>query len=160
MSVDLWRIAAVTPAYPAQDLSGTGAKISGGRWNRPGNPVVYTATNIALATLETVVHFNTAMLPLNRILVRITVPDDAWEAANVLDCNSPRMVGWDVHPAGLVSLDAGDAWLASNDSLLLRVPSVLVPEEENVLINPAHPDIAKVTAKGLRVFQYDHRLKA
>ena len=73
MTVLLWRLAPDTPSYEAHDLSGKGAEKTGGRWNRPGNPVVYCASTIALAALETVVHLNTKTLPLNRFLVRIEV---------------------------------------------------------------------------------------
>ena|SRR5471030_267438 len=56
MTVPLWRIAVEAPGYKANDLSGAGAKISGGRWNSIGTPLIYSATNIALATIETVLH--------------------------------------------------------------------------------------------------------
>ena len=77
----LWRIATDTKTYESDDLSGTGAKSSGGRWNAPGDAVVYTSETQALACLETVVHLNAGGLPLNRILVAITIPAAIWAAA-------------------------------------------------------------------------------
>ena len=158
MSVTLWRIGTDTPAYTADDRSGTGAKLTGGRWNRVGNPVVYTASSIALACLETIVHLGASGLPYNRYLVRFDVPDYVWQAAGECDPNDPRLVGWDAQPAGAVSLDAGDEWLASATSALLRVPSVIVQEEWNVLINPLHPDSGKLAMTKVRKFLYDVRL--
>ena len=154
MTVSLWRIATDTPTYEATDLSGTGAKISGGRWNRKGNAVAYTSTNIALACLETVVHLIDEGLPLNRYLVQIEVPDEVWDMRLTLKL----AVGWDAQPAGKVSLDAGDEWLALGKSALLVVPSVIVPEETNVLINPGHPDAKKIKATKIRKWLYDARI--
>jgi RES domain-containing protein len=67
-------------------------------------------------------------------------------------------VGWDVLPTGKVSLDYGDAWLTALASALLVVPSIVVPEESNILINPLHPDASGLTAAKLRKWRYDERL--
>jgi RES domain-containing protein len=160
VTVQLWRIAAVTPAYPAEDTSGGGAKATGGRWNAKGVAVLYTSTSRSLACLETLVHFASGALPLNRILVRIDVPDDIWQSAVKFDPSDPANVGWDVEPAGMVSIDAGTDWANSGRSALLVVPSVIVPEETNVLINPAHADAAKIQATKIRKWTYDGRLKS
>lgn len=159
MTVQLWRIAAVTKEYPAEDLSGGGAKATGGRWNDKGIALVYTSTNRSLACLETLVHVVSGGLPLNRILVRIDVPDPAWKAATVYDPKDPENVGWDVEPAGMVSISAGTDWVKNGKSALLIVPSAIVPEEMNVLINPAHADAAKIRATKIRRWTYDARLK-
>lgn len=158
MSVDvtLWRIGADTPDYEADDLSGKGAEKSGGRWNRVGTPLLYCSTTRALACLETLVHLAKYPLPLNRYLVKITVPAAAWAAA--LKPDGSTLVGWDAEPAGKVSLDWGATWVTGGMSLLARVPSVVVPEECNVLINPMHRDIAGVKAEKVRKWQYDARL--
>ena len=157
MSVVLWRIASDTPHYESTDLSGKGAETSGGRWNRPGIPLVYTSTSIALACLETVVHLNaTGDLPINRYLVRIEVDDASWASMSV--AVPARLVGWDAEPAGKVSLGWGDQWLRGKSSLLASVPSVVVPEERNVLVNPAYPPRAGIKATKLRKWLYDTRL--
>ncbi len=157
MSVALWRIATDARDYEADDLGGKGAEKSGGRWNRPGRPVVYSATSIALACLETVVHLNAAGLPLNRFLVRIEIPDDVW-AARESRLVGALPLGWTAVPEGKVSLDIGDRWLQSATSALLVVPSVIVPEEFNVLINPQHADVLKIKAEKVRPWFYDGRL--
>ena len=159
MTLSIWRIATDTPHYRADDLTGTGAKITGGRWNRPGTALVYAAESIALAALETVVHLTGGTpLPLNRILVRIDVPDEQWAARTLFD--GPAGVGWDVEPPGIVSLGWGDAWAAAGRSLLAQVPSVVVPEANNVLINPAHAAVATLRVTRVRRWTYDGRLKA
>ena len=154
----LWRIGVDTAFYTADDLSGKGAEKTGGRWNRPGLPVAYAASSIALAALETVVHLHLENLPLNRYLVRIDVPQDLW-AARQSHASAGLPVGWDAQPAGMVSLDFGDAWLKGRTSALCELPSVIVPEESNVLINPAHPDAARIRATKLRKWLYDVRLR-
>ncbi len=156
-TVTLWRIAVDTPGYTADDVSGAGAKITGGRWNRKGHAVLYTSTSIALACLETVVHMGSGGLPLNRYLVRIEVPEDAWKARTALS-SADLPVGWDTLPEGKVSLDAGDLWATRAASPLLLVPSVIVPEEANVLVNPAHPLATRVKAAKVRKWLYDPRL--
>ncbi len=103
--------------------------------------------------LETVVHLDGP--PFNRYLVHIEVPDDVATRALRLEA---REVGWDAVPASLSSIGAGDAWLASGASALLRVPSTIVPEEDNVLINPQHPEAVRITAHKVRRFLYDPRL--
>ncbi|WP_266160469.1 RES family NAD+ phosphorylase [Dyella silvatica] len=160
MNVPLWRIGTDTPTYTADDPDGMGAKISGGRWNRPGTPVLYTSTVIALACLETLVHLKVGTLPMNRYLVRFDVPSSMWKKAQKLDPNDRAMVGWDAEPAGMVSMEIGQRWLAGKSSALLLVPSAVIPEEINVLINPAHPDAGKISAQKLRKFVYDARLRA
>lgn len=157
MTVVLWRIATDTPEYEAHDLGGKGAEKTGGRWNRPGRPVVYSASSVALACLETVVHLNAAGLPLNRFLVRIEVPDELWQARRTLT-PADLPVGWSAIPEGKVSLDIGDGWLQDARTALLAVPSVIVPEESNVLINPLHPQAAGIHAAKVRPWFYDQRL--
>ena len=156
MTVALWRVAADTPAWSADDLSGKGAASQGARWNHPGERAVYASVSIALAAWETRAHFaQGAALPWNRYLVRIDIPDAVWAARTRLP---PPPVGWDAIPEGLVSRHAGSSWLASGRSALLVVPSVIIPEEDNVLIDPRHPDAAGISATKLRRFVYDHRV--
>lgn len=143
-----WRIATDTKDCSADDMSATGAKKAGGRWNAEGTPVVYASTSIAPAGLETLVHLDTVdTLPLNRYLVRVEIPDAVMWAAITAD--SPP-VGWDADPASLTSIKYGQQWLRDRTSAVLLVPSVLVPEEYNVPLNPAHPDSTGRTAQKKR----------
>ena len=154
MTVVLWRIGTEAPDFSAIDLSGAGARKSGGRRNSPGTPMLYSSVNIALATLETLSHIRSGSLPFNRYLVRIDIPDEVWRRRTVL---KPLPGGWDAIPFGLAGRHAGDAWAARNRSALLQVPSVIVPEEANILINPAHPDIGKISAVALKRWIADPR---
>jgi RES domain-containing protein len=155
--VTVWRIATDTKDYEADDLSGTGAKITGGRWNEPGHAVVYASETRALACLETLVHLNAGGLPLNRYLVALTIPANVWRQARI-ETAATLPVGWDADPAGRASIQFGTAWLRSMGSAVLRVPSIIVPEEYNVLINPQHSDISTVTRTKLRKWLYDPRI--
>ena len=157
MTVSLWRIAADTPLWTAEDMAGKGAAHKGARWNHAGEHVAYTSTSISLAAWETRAHLGRgAGLPWNRYLVRVDVPDDVWTAREIM--TRPPAVGWDAIPEGLVSRAAGSAWLGLGRTALLAVPSVIVVEEDNVLINPAHPDAKRIAATKVRRFVYDHRV--
>ncbi|SCB34105.1 RES family NAD+ phosphorylase [Cupriavidus alkaliphilus] len=152
-----WRIATDTPLYTADDASGAGGRATGGRWNRQGTPLIYAASSIALACLETLVHLGSAGLPLNRYLVRIDIPDDLWAAARHLTAASAP-VGWDAIPAGKTSLDTGEAWVREGTGALLLVPSIVIPEEFNVLVNPLHAAARRLAYTKVRRWQYDARL--
>ena len=157
MTVSLWRVASDTPSWTAEDMAGKGAAHKGARWNHIGEHVTYAATSISLAAWETRAHFGKgAKLPWNRYLMRIDVPDDVWAARQALA--RPPPVGWDAIPEGLVSRALGSAWLAAAATALLAVPSVIINEEDNVLLNPAHIDAARITATKVRRFIYDHRV--
>ena len=156
-SVALWRIAKATPHYAADDLSGGGAAEFGGRWNSKGKHVVYAASSIALATLETLAHLSDGIAARNRFLVRISVPGDVWKRRiEVLADELPPT--WLAEPPARATMTLGDRWLASGASALLAVPSVIVHEEFNVLINPAHADARRIGAALVRQFIYDPRL--
>ena len=88
--------------------------------------------------------------------MRFDVPDVVWAARMVTA--RPLPVGWNVVPEGIISRSIGSAWLAVGASALLVVPSVIINEEDNVLINPAHPDAALITTARVRQFVYDHRV--
>lgn len=162
MWITAWRIA-TQAEYPAEDLSGAGAAKSGGRWNRTGEAVIYASMSIALAAWETRAHIGrTRALPFNRLLVKVSIPLNVWSKrldVRALTGVAPSQhVGWDVMPAGKVSWDIGAMWLASNASALLVVPSVIVPEEKNIVINPTHADAGAIKATKVRTFRYDPRV--
>lgn len=150
----LWRVAASTRTYGADDLSGTGAAARPGRWNDDGQKIVYCAQTPSLAVLETAAQVDSGGLPLNRFLVAIEVPDDVWARRDHLDLVTLDP-SWSAIPAGLASVQVGAKWLLSMRTALLLVPSVIVYEEFAVLINPAHADAAGITAKVVRKFEYD-----
>ena len=158
VSVTVWRIASDTPHCEAHDLSGKGAEKTGGRWNRKGTPMVYTSVSRSLACLETVVHLSSGdALPLNRHLVQIAIPIALWRSRFEFD--PAHHAGWDAEPPGKVSMDWGTAWIRGKTTLLTEVPSVIVPEEHNILIDPEHPDAAKLAPIKIRKWTYDQRIK-
>ena len=150
----LWRIAAETRNYPANDLSGAGAANSPGRWNDGKELIIYCAPTIAIAVLETAAHVDDSGLPLNRFLIQINVPNDVWARREKI---GPAKLPptWAAIPAGRVSIKFGSEWLSSLRTPILMVPSVIVPEEWASLINPRHPEAPKITAKVVRLFEYN-----
>ena len=155
----LWRIAADTRQYPADDLSGGGAAAHPGRWNDTGQNVLYAAPAISIAVLEAAAHIDDGGLPLNRYLLELEVPDDVWAAREELDV-ATLPITWAAIPAGHASVRVGSNWLVSLRSPILLVPSVVVPEERAALINPNHAMSKRITARTVRRFEYNRLFRA
>ena len=130
---------------PYADLNGEGARLYGGRWNTPGRPLVYAASTAALAVLEIRVHLDLPpeLLPNDFVLVTIDLGD---------------LVVEDISGIAVDQQAFGDAWIRERRTPVLRVPSVIVPEDSNVLVNPGHPAAASVRVVGQRRFEFDRRL--
>jgi len=152
-----WRISRETEGYTADDASGKGAASAGGRWNRHGTSVVYCAANIGVACLETLVKLDPDQPADNRYLTRYDIPESLWNQALQFSASSAP-VGWDATPPGKTSRDLGEQWIAESRSAILLVPSVIIPEEYNVLINPNHADMSQIETTKLRKWIYDFRL--
>ncbi len=150
----LWRIAAETRKFAADDLSGVAAAASPGRWNAATECVVYAAPTIAMAVLETAAHIDDGGLPLNRFVVRIDVSSETWAEREEVEV-AALPAAWAAIPAGKASVKFGSMWIGSLRSAILLVPSVIVPEEPVALVNPAHPDAKKLGATVVRPFEYD-----
>lgn len=147
----LWRIA---QRKYALDKLCAGAAQYGGRWNRVGMPALYCGTSIAICCLEKFVHVGAAALP-PLVLVAIDLPDDtAWFGPGV-DELPP---GWDAMPTSGAAQAFGGDWLARGGELAMKVPSAIVAEEANVILNPHHRDYARVQLSVLRPFTFDERL--
>lgn len=157
MSHVVWRIGAVAADYSADDRTGIGASKTGGRWNHKATHLIYTAETRALCCLETAVHIETE-LPLNRYLVAYDIPGDIWKARKILT-HKTAPKGWDAYPAGVPSMAYGTSWAKAGEEALLVVPSIIVPEEACVLINPKHSDMSRIEVSIVRKWLYDHRLK-
>jgi RES domain-containing protein len=138
--------------YPL--LDGQGAARVGGRWNTAGRPVVYGAGTYAGAMLEVLVHANIGRVPRHHVAVEITLP--AGIAVATLEV--AEAPGWD-DPALVVSRAIGDAWLRARESVALFVPSVVAPPyEQNVVLDPAHPDFARLRVSAPEPVRWDARL--
>lgn len=135
-------------------LSGAGAAKYGGRWNQAGTPMIYASAHVSLAALEMLVHAST--LPLGQKLVALDIPDDApiarWSRRSL-----PR--DWNAYPAPAATQARGTAWAHSGRELAVWVPSAVVPPEDNCLLNPAHPDMARVKVRVVGPFPFDARLR-
>lgn len=150
---DVWRI--VKAEHKAAAFDGEGARLYGGRWNSPGRRVVYCASSVSLATLEMLVH-----LPRSARQPAFVVLPARLSDSMILDLDPDKLPRhWLAFPAPPGLQDLGDEWLASGRSVALRVPSAVVPLESNILLNPSHPDFAKLEFGAARPFPLDPRLK-
>ena len=145
----------VKARYADQAFDGEGARLSGGRWNSKGVAVVYAADSIALAALELLVHLHSHEVLNSYRLYRIEIGNADLLALDGRDL--PR--DWHSDPPPSSAARLGDGWVASNVSLALAVPSVVIPSQQNILINPAHPrfDLALRTVRR-ESFAFDPRL--
>lgn len=158
-SLTAFRIARETRAYKTDDVSGAGAASCGGRWNHQQTPMVYASLSRALAVLETMVHIReprSSKLPMDCYLVEIIIPQVAWHAREVFD--PVAHVAWDSIPGSKTAADWGTVWVREQRSLVAVVPSVVVPEEHNVLLNPQHRHAHTIRASIIRKWVYDSRL--
>jgi RES domain-containing protein len=145
--MELFRI---TRAEYQNDLTGIGAYRHGGRWNTPQNSMLYTSSRRSLAMLEIIVHCQQPNPPENFVVVVLFVPDNApvYNPYPLMDWQEDQQ--W--------SKETGDSWLKANNTLLMSVPSVVVPSEKNYLINPLHADFGSVKVINTEPFTFDKRL--
>ena len=131
---------------PFANLAGEGARLYGGRWNTPGRPLVYAASSAALAVLGVRVHLDLSpdLLPDDYVLLTIDFGDLAVETVSEIPAD----------PTGF-----GNAWLRAQRTPILQVPSVIVPENANLLFNPHHPRAGEATIVTQRRFAFDRRLR-
>jgi len=146
-----WRL--TKTKYVATAWDGEGAKAAGGRWNSVGVAVVYTSSTLSLALVETLIHLPSGVLPAySGIPIEF---DESW--VKMVD---PRDLppDWMSYPAPSSTRAIGDQWCLNAESLVLGVPSVVVPEELNYLVNPTHADFSKAN-RGIPIpFPFDPRL--
>ena len=136
------------------DLSGTGTRLFGGRWSNKGKPGLYLASTRALSVLEVLVHLQPLLVPDNFCLAEIEVPDNS--ITQIALASLPK--NWrNIAPVAEIK-KIGDDFLAVNRHLLLQLPSAIVPEEFNYMVNPLHPDMAKVKVIKRVPFSFDERL--
>jgi RES domain-containing protein len=148
--VIVYRICSVK--YPNND--GEGAKRYGGRWNNVGTPMLYCAETVSLCALEVLAH--SAALPQNMISIAAEIPDDLILTILLPDKIPPD---WNSNVPSSSTKNIGTTWARSGVSVAFIVPSVIVPDERNVLINPLHPDFARIGFSSPKPFVFDQRLK-
>jgi RES domain-containing protein len=150
----VWRLA--RPEY-ATELAGEGNIKRGARWNSSGRGVIYASFNLSLCVLESFVHLPAALrinLP-EMAAIQIEIPDDAMRRVIPLSDLPSDLAGEETERR---CQEIGDAWLIAGRDLLLTAPSLVTPQERNLMINPAHPMMRRVKIISIEPFRFDPRL--
>jgi RES domain-containing protein len=142
-----------TAAQYREDITGNGARLFGGRWNSKGVPVLYTSNHISLSVLELLVHNKNYSTYKDPFLVSISIPDTIIPVVTLAE---KLTGGWNNKIA--YTRWIGDQFLRVNNSLVLQVPSSIIPQEHNLLVNPLHTDFKKVKIVATELFELDRRL--
>jgi RES domain-containing protein len=132
-------------------LDGEGAKLVGGRWNSAGRPMVYLAESVALAVVENLVHRSRKDFPVGYVCIEADIPD-------TIGIASERDLRAKLELHALSSWAIGDWWMDAGLSAVLKVPSAVVPREHLYLLNPTHPDFARIIVQPPAMFHFDPRL--
>lgn len=147
----VYRIVKARHARSAFD--GEGARVAGGRWNRPGEAMVYTSASLALAAIENFVHLGEDGLHIRFVYFKAAIPADLTIQRRVrLPPN------WRAEPPEEPSMRYGSAWLRTGRTAVLQVPSAIVPSEKNYLLNPRHPDFRRIRIGKPLPFVFDPRM--
>jgi RES domain-containing protein len=146
--MDLWRLT----LHPS--LDGEGGRLYAARWTSSGSPVVYLAASPPGALIEVLVHLELEerKLPPNYVLMRVSVPD----GLSILSLRIPAGDAWKADLT--LTRSIGDAWLKSKRSALAQVPSSILPDTFNYLLNPLHPDASRISTTGSQAAALDPRL--
>lgn len=138
-------------------LDGKGGLFGSGRWHKKGNPVIYASEHASLAAWEKIVHVSDfENIPNDLLLVKIEIPDRI-EIQTI-----PQTVlvnGWDSYPFAGETVDYGTSFLRTNEHLALKVPSAIISDEFNIIINPLHPDIRDCKVISTIPFIFDKRVR-
>lgn len=149
-----WRLCQAV--HGATAFSGEGARRYGGRWNHKGRAVVYTAATQSLAALEILVHADRDLLAVEYLAFPVDIPTGMALERIEPDALPPD---WREEYPPTACRNLGGAWLERNPTAVLAVPSALIPAETNYLLNPVHPDFARLRIGTPSVFTFDPRLR-
>ena len=138
----------------ADDLSGEGARLFGGRWNHKLSPCIYTAESRALAILEYTVNVNIDEIPRALCMATLEIPDEmtTWAMAQLPG-------NWKDAPAPNSTKSMGTQWLKRGKTAVLKIPSVIIPDEFNFILNPVHPDAKRIKILDTKDLPFDIRIK-
>ena len=154
MKITTWRI--IKARYADRAFEGQGARLVGGRWNKIGIPMIYTADSLALAALEILVHLpQPGWLKLKFQCIPVKFDIRLVKSLNLMDLPAD----WDILPPPESTQTIGTEWAVKKKSVLLKVPSTIIREEFNYLINPLHPDFIKLSIGSAQKFIFDPRIK-
>ena len=137
----------------AAAMAGEGARLFGGRWNPAGMPAVYLAQSRALAALEILVHAPREAFLLDWRLIDVEVPDGWIEAVKPADLPAD----WQAFPSSPGARRLGGKWLHQRTRVALKLPSVIIPQEHTLLLNPLHPQAARLRVSKPLEFRFDPR---
>lgn len=127
----------------------------GGRWNRRGTRVVYTSSSLSLAALETLAHFDEEEAPDTLVAIPADMPDDVPITRVKL---SELVANWRATPPPESLAETGTRWAVARHSLVLAVPSAIIPEDLNYLLNPLHAQFRRIRVGRPKPFSFDPRL--
>lgn len=134
------------------DISGNGAAINGSRWNSKNIKMLYTGEYISLSILESLVHLRQIDIPQKQYLLTVQIPDNEFQDILLTKLKA----NWQQHLSYTQWI--GDQFVSAGKSLVLKIPSVVVPQEHNFLINPLHKDFKKVKIIDSELLELDKRL--
>jgi RES domain-containing protein len=149
----VWRICKAEHAETA--FTGEGAILYPGRWHHAGTPVVYCSESRALAALEQLVHLHRNRLPPHLVCFPVEIPDDL-PITRVRVHDLPA--DWRAYPGPTELRDIGTHWAEARETVVLQLPSVVVPGEHNLLLNPRHPEFRRLVLGDPEPFELDERL--
>ena len=150
-----WRI--IRKRRLSDAFTGEGARLGGGRWNHVGTPVIYVSETLSLAALELFVHFTRKDIKLGKSLVAIPVviPHSLKIVEVPIKDLGPD---WRTSPPSNSTKDIGTEWVQNETSSILRVPSAVIPDEYNLVLNPVHAEFKKIKIGKPRPFTLDERM--
>jgi RES domain-containing protein len=134
-------------------FDGEGARVAGGRWNQPGDAILYASGSLALAAIETFVHLGEDGLHISFVYFRLEILDDL-----PIERLRKPPAQWRAEPAGATSMRRGSSWIRNGRTAILAVPSVILPSETNYLLNPNHPEFARIRIGRPQRFVFDPRM--
>jgi RES domain-containing protein len=151
-AITVWRL--LKTRFLQHAFDGEGARLYGGRWNSPGEPVVYTSATVSLAVLELFANVQRSELLISYSLLSCSFDETLHSEVGLSDLPS----NWRTSPPPAELQTIGDAWLRTGRSAVLRVPSAVIEHESNYLLNPAHRDFKRIKRSPAEPFTFDLRL--
>lgn len=144
----------ITGEKHAGDLSGTGAAIYGGRWNKKGTAVLYTGENKEIALLETIVHVPPMLVP-DLVILTLDIPDNS-----IIEIELSKLPGnWGSYPAPTILSEIAEEWVQKEKAVALKVPSCIIHTSHNFILNCNYPDYHQVKLLDQMNFHFDTRLR-
>ncbi len=139
----------------SKDISGIGAALYGGRWNKKGVPVLYTGASKEIALLETMVHTPPLLIPKLDLLT-IEIPDNSISEVTIDDLPE----NWTSYPAPALLAEIAHKWIVEGKSIALKVPSCIIHSSHNYILNCGHSEYSSVVIESIEPFYFDTRLNS